>query len=207
MSEWPTNRWLEVATTLVLGTAALASSWSGYQSTLWNGEQARDAIETAVHRSCASRAADLAGTQRTMDVVVFVSWLAAVSGRDDRLKKFYERRARPEFQPALQAWLATQPGVNPDAPPHPFAMPQYRLAADADVARCDSAAARTARNARDANAISDHYMLATVLFALVMFFATTVHDAKSRDVRVVLLAMAVLATIAGFVHLGRLPLG
>ena len=142
-----------------------------------------------------------------LDVVTFVSWLGAVAGGDDRLRKFYEGHLRAEFRPAFDAWVATRPAVNAGAPSLPFVMPEYRLAADAEVARCDIAAVRAAEDARHANAVSDSYMLATVMFALVLFFASTVHDVKSGDVRITLLPIAVLATAVGFVHLARLPPG
>ena len=44
------------------------------------------------------------------------------------LADFYFKRFREEFRPAVDAWVATRPLKNPNAPLTPFAMPQYKLA-------------------------------------------------------------------------------
>jgi hypothetical protein len=61
--------------------------------------------------------------------------------------------------------------------------------------------------ASHANNVSDNYMLATVVFAVVLFFARGVQDARSRDVRIGMLLIAALAVAAGFGHVIRLPHG
>lgn len=191
----------------MLSAAAFATSWSGYQSTLWNGTQARLGLAASAMQACATRAAAAAGEARTIDLVTFVSWLAATAGNDARLARFYERRMRPEFAPAFSAWLATRPVVSQNAPAVPFVMPEYRLAADEEAARCDREAKRAAAESQHANNASDNYMLATVVFAVVLFFAGGVQDARSHDVRLVMMLVAVLAFAAGFAHVIRLPRG
>ena len=37
----------------------------------------------------------------------------------------YERRFSPEYKVAFDAWLATDPFSNPEAPPGPSFMPEY----------------------------------------------------------------------------------
>ena len=54
---------------------------------------------------------------------------------------FYRKRFRPEFRPAFEAWVATRPRTNRDAPLSPFAMPQYKLAATAKADRLEAQAA------------------------------------------------------------------
>jgi hypothetical protein len=50
------------------------------------------------------------------------------SHRDD-LAAFYPQRFRPEFTTAFDAWLATHPLTDPDAPETPLAMSEYQPAA------------------------------------------------------------------------------
>ena len=45
-----------------------------------------------------------------------------------------------EFEPAFDAWIATRPRENPNAPLSPFAMPQYRLAASTQADALESQA-------------------------------------------------------------------
>lgn len=198
---------VEVCATVLVGLGAVATSWSGYQSTLWNGTQAREAMVAGGMRVCATRASTAAGQARTLDVLTFVSWLTARSGGDQRLAAYYERHVRPEFGPAFHAWLAAHRDGDSSAPAVPFGMSQYRVAADAEVARCDSAATLAGNASQYANAASDHYMLATVIFAVVLFFAGGISDARARSIQLTLLCMSVAACIAGLIFISRLPRG
>ena len=57
----------EVLLTVLLVVAAVATSWSSYQATRWNGEQARAAARTTAIRIDAARSASLAQTQTQID--------------------------------------------------------------------------------------------------------------------------------------------
>jgi hypothetical protein len=207
MARLPSRRSVELYSAVILSLAALATSWGGYQSTLWNGTQARQAILANAMRTCATRATNAAGQARTIDVVVFASWLAATAAGEERLATFYEERARPEFASAFHAWLATQPRTNPHAPANPFVMSEYLLASDTEARRCDREASRASAASQHANQVGDNYMLATVIFAVVLFFAGGVSNARSRDLQLVLLVISLLAIAAGFAHILRLPRG
>jgi len=87
-------------------------------------------IETVSTVVAGARASNLAGTQAEIDVATFTQWVDAYSRKEADLADFYRRRFRAEFRPAVDAWIATRPLVNPNAPLTPFAMPEYRLQAD-----------------------------------------------------------------------------
>ena len=199
------SRTLEVGAAILLSVAALATSWSGYQATLWNGIQARKAADASAQRSCASRAFARGGQLRTRDLTMFLQWISAYSGNNEALKRFHERRFRPEFRGAFDAWVASAPARNPEAAASPFDMPQYRVAEDAVVARCDDQAIQASVDSQAANDASDRYMLGTVVFAVVMFFASAVRDAHSADIRRVMFALAFIACVIGVVFVARLP--
>ena len=76
-----------------------------------------------------TRAANVANRQGQVDVALFTQWVDAYAREEDELSAFYRKRFRPEFVPAFDAWVATRPRKNPDAPLSPFAMPEYVLAA------------------------------------------------------------------------------
>ena len=65
---------------------------------------------------------------------------------------FLYKRFRPEFEPALQAWLAEDPGTNPSAPSSPFVMPEYTLRPPRQSAALEKAADASAAQAREATA-------------------------------------------------------
>ena len=123
--------------TLLLVVAALGTSWSSYQATRWNGEQAAAASRTSAVRISAARAQGLSQAQTQVDVATFIAWANANRQGDRDLAAFYVDRFRDEFKPAFEAWRATRPFTNPDAPPTPFAMPEYQLTAQTDAEQLD----------------------------------------------------------------------
>ena len=71
----------------------------------------------------------------------------------------------------MNAWIATKPRTNPRAPLSPFAMPEYKLAAEEKAAKLVVTAEAATEAAKTDNQRSDNYVLAVVLFASSLFFA------------------------------------
>ena len=163
--------WLEIAATVLLALAAVATAWTSYQAARWNGEQAKAAAAVNKTRIEAARASGLANAQTEVDVATFTQWANAYARRESELSDFYFKRFRKEFKPAVNAWLATRPLRNPDAPLTPFAMPQYRLAATAEAERLDRRAEELSAQVRRNIQRSTNYVLGVVLFAVALFFA------------------------------------
>ena len=151
--------------------AAVATAWSSYQATRWNGEQAKTASRVNKTRIEAARASDLANAQQQVDVATFMQWVDAYARGETELVNFYRARFRDEFKPAFNAWVATKPLKTEGAPPTPFVMPQYRLAAKADAERLDQNAEELAAQVRRDIQRASNYVLGVVLFAVALFFA------------------------------------
>ena len=165
------DNWPEIVATLLLALAAVATAWSSYQAARWNGEQAKTASAVNKTRLEAARASALANSQTEVDVATFTQWVDAYARNESFLADFYFRRFRQEFKPAVNAWLASRPLRNPDAPLTPFAMPQYRLAATAEAETLDRKAEALAAQVREDIQRSTNYVLGVVLFAVTLFFA------------------------------------
>ena len=163
--------WVELAAMLLLALAAVATAWSSYQATRWNGEQAKTASRVNKTRFEASRASDLANAQTEVDVATFIQWVDAYAQKEPQLTSFYRTRFREEFKPAFDAWIATRPLKTKGAPPTPFAMSEYKLAAKARAERFDREAERLAAAVRRDIQRASNYVLAVVLFAVALFFA------------------------------------
>jgi hypothetical protein len=177
--------WLEVLSTLLLAFAAVATAWASYQASRWQGQQALAGNRATAARVEANREAAVANRQIQTDVATFIQWVDAYATGEEELQAFYFRRFRPEFKPAVEAWIATRPLKNPKAPLTPFVMPQYDSAAlaraDALEAVGDAEAAISKRNVERAG----RYVLCVVLFAMALFFAgisTRIRNARSRAV-------------------------
>ncbi len=165
------ERRLELLVTILLAIATVATAWSSYQSARWSGLQAINFSKANANRVESTRQSDIAGQLREVDVATFIAWIDAYAGGDKQLDAFYFKRFRPEFKPAVNAWIATKPRTNPRAPLSPFAMPQYKLAAEAKAAKLVVTAEAATEEAKNDNQRSDNYVLAVVLFASSLFFA------------------------------------
>ena len=162
---------VEVGATVLLALAAVVTAWCSYQATRWNGEQAKSAASASATRFQAVRAADLANTQTEVDVAAFTGWVDAYAQEQTELADFYRARFRPEFAPAVEAWIATRPLVNEDAPLTPFRMPQYKLAAREEAEQLDKHAEVLAAQVRQDLQRASNYVLGVVLCAVALFFA------------------------------------
>jgi hypothetical protein len=196
---------LEIAAALLLALAAVATAWSSYQATRWNGEQAKKASMVNKTRLDASRAADLASSQTQVDVATFIAWADAFARDDTELADFYRDRFRPEFVPAFDAWVATRPRQTEGAPPTPFAMPEYQLAAAAEADRLDAEAEVLAADVRDYIQRSSNYVLGVVLCAVALFFAGISAKLKTPRVRQVILGLGWVVFIGAVVWIATSP--
>lgn len=182
----------ELLATVLLAIAAVATAWSSYQSARWSGVQANEYSHAGGARIESTKAATEAGQQSEVDVLTFTQWIDAYAAADTRLAKFYFRRFRPEFKPAMRAWVATRPLLNASAPPTPFAMPQYRLASKAKAQALQQKAEVASASAQQANQRSDNYVLAVVLFAAALFFAGISTKLRASRQRLAVLGLGYL---------------
>jgi hypothetical protein len=197
--------WQELLVTVMLVVAALATSWSSYQATRWNGEQAAAAGRTNGIRIDAARADGLARSQTQVDVATFIAWADADQRGETKVADFYQARFRDEFRTAFDAWLATEPLTNTDAPPTPFAMDEYQVASKAEAAKLDAAAEASAAEVRIDIQRSSNYVLTVVLYAVVLFFAGVSTRFQNRRLRWVLSIAGCVVLLAALGWVATFP--
>ena len=196
---------LELAATLLLALAAIATAWSTYQSSVWRGKQSEAQSASIAARVESTRQAAVANRHAQVDVALFTQWIDAYAQNEGELASFYRRRFRQEFEPAFNAWIAARPRENPKAPLSPFAMPQYRLAASTQADALESQAGEFSKQvARNVNR-ADSYMLAVVLYAIALFFAALSTRLKARDLRIALLAFGYVLFVSATLWLATQP--
>jgi hypothetical protein len=199
------DRWLELAATLLLALAAIATAWSTYQSSVWRGKQAKAQSASIAARVESTRQAAVANRQAQIDVALFTQWVDAYAQDEGELASFYRKRFRDEFVPAFDAWVAAKPRQNPDAPLTPFAMPQYKLAASARAEALEAEAGGHSALVATYIERADSYMLAVVLFAIALFFAAISTRLSSSGPRVALLGMGYALFVGTAVWLATQP--
>jgi hypothetical protein len=196
----------EVVATVLLALAAVATAWSSYQAARWNGEQTKTASQVNSVRIEAARAQGLAEAQTEVDVATFIAWVDANATADPELADFFEDRFREEFTPAFEAWLATDPLNDPDAPPTPFAMDEYQLEAEAQARELDAEEHALAAVVRRNILRSTNYVLGVVMFAVVLFFAGMSTKLTGHGPRVAMLAIGTVVLVGAAIRIATFPI-
>ena len=199
------ERRLELVSTVLLALATVATAWAAYQSRQWTGQQTRGTALATANRIAVNRVSAVANRQAEIDVATFIQWVNAHEHHDSELADFYRARFRDEFKPAFNAWVATKPLQTAGAPPTPFALPEYRLAAEAEAARldrnADALSAQVHRNIQRAS----NYVLGVVLFAVALFFAGMSTKLKAPVLRKTMLVVGYVIFLAAAVWIATSP--
>src|SRR5262245_28282455 len=194
----------EIVEVVILAVVAVATAWSGYQAARWDGRQAFLYGESSRIRIEASEAATLGGQQRLQDVSTFNTWIVAHAQGQRRIADLYVERFSPEYKVAFDAWLATDPLNNPDAPPGPSFMPEYHNAQSEKATELNDEATRAFDEGTEARESADRYVRQTVLFATVLFMVAVSQRFTYRAVR--LTATGLAAALMVFALLGVITL-
>ena len=203
------DRWeplAEVIATLVLALATVVTAWSGYQAARWGGEQSSSYSQAGALRTESVRASNQAGQLIQIDIGLFTNWVNAFAAGDQQLTGFYENRFRDEFKPAFEAWIATEPVANPDAPSTPFEMPEYRVSAAEESSILEEQAAESFAKGEAANEIGDNYILNTVFLASVLFLGGIASRFKAMSARWVILLFSLGILVFGLYNIITYPI-
>jgi hypothetical protein len=196
---------LEIVEAVLLATVTIALAWSGYQTGKWDGRQSQLYSLSSRYRLQADSSATLSGQQRLYDTSTFGFWLQQRASGDEADAKLFERRFRPEYRPAFEAWLRTDPFHNPNAPPGPIFMPQYRNAAAERAANRRRLASAAFEGGTAAREKGDKYLRNTVLLATVLFLTALAQKFKVEQVRIGLLIVCGIVLVIGLVFIGTYP--
>jgi hypothetical protein len=194
----------EILEVVILAVVAVATAWSGYQAARWDGRQAFLYGESSRIRVDASEAATLGGQQRVQDVTTFNTWIVARVQGQDQIADLYVERFSPAYRTAFNAWVATMPFSNPDAPPGPSFMPEYHNPQTERAAELNDRASGTFDEGTEARETADRYVRQTVLFATVLFMIAVSQRFTYRAVR--LTATGLAAALMLFALLGVITL-
>jgi hypothetical protein len=195
----------ELLSVVVMSMTAILTAWSGFQSARWSAEQANNYGSAADAQTESVRTSNEARQATSIDLAVFIAWLEATTdGEEDTAQSIYD--GMPErLRVATDAWLAEDPFENPDAPTSPFVMESYVVPA----AEVSEELAQTAEQhtiaAREATELASDYVLTTVLFATVLFFASISSKLNGDANKWVMLSLSAIGLIVGVVVLLSLP--
>jgi hypothetical protein len=200
------NRWMEVTCAALLAVATTASAWCAYQSNLWGGVQTfRLADSDRAEREVAELKL-MAVQNRAFDAEMVIHFISAKMHGDEKLATFLSERFRAEAKVAVDAWMATDPFNNPNAPKRPFEMKEYVQHELAEIKKYNEIGATMQAAAQAANEHSDRYVLLTVLFASVLFFGGIRGTFQSSLLRLISFTMAFVLFCLTLVVMGAMPI-
>jgi hypothetical protein len=199
------DRWIAIVEALMLSVVALLAAWSGYAAAKWGTESSLSLARASGARNQANLDQVQATQIRTLDSVYFNAAETAYSSGNARLFALAVRRLRPGYKPAFEAWLATHPLKNPNAPPDPSYMPQYVIPQDTQARTFDARATAYFNQGESAAATADKYVRLTVLLAAVLFLVGIGSRFPVRPARYGLVGIAGVVLVISLVQLAGLP--
>jgi hypothetical protein len=200
-----TQRWVGIGEAVLLSIVALLAAWSGYSAAKWSTESSLSLAKASSTRSKANTAQIEATQIRTLDSVSFNAVLSAYISHDAKLFALTLRRLRPGYRPAVYAWLALHPLTNPNAPPGPSYMPQYKIPQEAQGVALSAASDAHLSRGESAAATADKYVRLTVLLAAVLFLVGIGSRFPVLPARYGLLGVAAALLVVSVVDLLSLP--
>ena len=195
IQEWEEHRFdqlVEFMAAVILSLATMGTAWCGYQAARWNGEKSSYSSAASSANLHAAQLANRAIVADTRNVDIFIQWSVAEFNDNQEFADYLFARFPEELALATEAWLALEPMQNPNAPLSPFDMAEYQLvdlqASEELLIQVEVDRAKSS----DASQIADRYILLTVLFASVLFFAGISGKFKSQLVDLGMLGLAIL---------------
>jgi hypothetical protein len=199
------DRIISIIEALLLSIVALLAAWSGYSAAKWGTESSLSLAKASGYRSRAS-ADEIEATQiRTLDSVSFNAVEGAYVAHDVKLFELAVKRLRPGYRPAFEAWLATHPLKNPNAPADPSDMPQYVIPQQAQAQLLTARSNANFTRGESAAGTADKYVRLTVLLAAVLFLVGIGSRFPLRVARYGLTGLAGALLVISVVQLLGLP--
>lgn len=195
---------VELSSWILLAAATVASAWCAYQASLWNGEQMRAMSRAGVAQFASAREMSNVNREVMIDVGTYLDYVGADLRGEGPLAAFLRTHARPDFQPALEAWIAKKRTNRADLPT-PFMLPEYRLPELERMAQLDDQSQADIAESNGANKNSDGYVLHTVLFALSLFFLGGTSQLRRSGPRRAMLVLGSVVLVLTVISMSRLP--
>jgi hypothetical protein len=199
------NRTISIIEATLLAVVAVLAAWSGYAAAKWSTQSSLDLAKANTARAEANAANLDALNTLNFDVTAFNAWFTAYVAKDASAMAVAAKRFTPNFRIAFEAWLATNPATNPNAPPGPTYMPQYKQPAKAQATLLNARATAYYNSGAKAGGNSDGYILTTVYLATVLFLAGIGSHFNYRAIRYGLAGVGTAILIVAIVRLATSP--
>ncbi len=190
----------------LLSLATIGTAWCSFEAAAW-GSLAQRTMNLSAAASRRAAADELQSYQLTLlDVLLFSEHINARASSNETLANFYATRFRAEAKTAFDAWMATKPFENSNAPPHPFVTNLYQPRLLADARQEEEEGQRLWRQAGEAGRTSRSYVFVTVLLASVLFCGGTAAKFETPWIRRSVLVLGLAAFVFSAIRLLSQPI-
>jgi hypothetical protein len=174
---------VEILEAILLAVVAIATALSGYQAALFDGESAKEYATSSRLRVEATNAQLTGNQQLAYNAGNVTAWIQAMVAGDAKLADILAGRFTPDFQPAFDAWVKTDPLTNPDAPAGPSQMPEYEDPLTEQATDLNNEAAHAFDLGVETRQTGEKYVRVTVILAAALFLIAIGQRFKVRGVR------------------------
>jgi hypothetical protein len=199
------DRTITIIEAVLLAIVAFVAAYSGYASAKWSTESRLDLAHASAARTEASNANLNALTTRNFDSSTFEAWFAAYVAKNEPAMTVAERRFRPEFRVAFDAWQRTDPEHNPNAPRGPTYMPEYKQPEQVRANALNAEADHLYVEGATAGTHADDYVRVTVYLATVLFLVAISGHFPIRGARIALVVVGTIVLVLALTTLSTLP--
>jgi hypothetical protein len=202
----PKTALLEAAGLLLLSLGTVGTAWCSFQAASWGAAAGGEANKATAASRRAAVAQLQASQMQLVDVLLFSQHINARASSNETLARFYSDRFRGEAKAAFEAWLATKPFENADAPPHPFVTNLYHPRFMEDVQAAETESQQFSERAGEAGRVSRNYILITVLLACALFCGGTAAKFEYVKIRRAVLVLGLVLFVFAAQRLVLLPI-
>ena len=190
------DRVLSIVEAILLAVVAVLAAYTGFASAKWSTESSVKLATASAARTEANRADLQAMNLRNFDASTFNAWFSAYLANNPSAEQVAERRFRPEFKVAFDAWMATNPFTNASSPPGPTYMKEYKQPNLALAASLDAKAAHNYKLGVEAGSNSDEYVRDTIYLATILFLVGISGHFRFFRIRVGLVSLGAVMLVA-----------
>ena len=196
---------MQICEAVLLALVTITAAWAGYSAAKWGTASRVDIAQSSTLRNLATRDDLTAISLRNFDASTFNAWFIAFTLNSPQKEAIAVRRFRPQFRAAFDAWLATDPLHNPNAPPGPTYMPQYKLPQQSQANALDNQADAKFNAGNAAALTGDNYVRITVFLAAVLFLVGIGSSFKLYTIRYALVTFGSALLIVSIVLILQQP--
>jgi hypothetical protein len=200
------HNWIEIAAAALLALATIMSAFSAYAASQWSSSESEQYNKANAALVESIGLSDKANAELAVDIEMLSNYVNALMQGNTALAQLYVTDAFSDsLKTAFAAWTQAKANNQPDLPSSPFGMPEYKNKHQEESEALKRKSSAYAEKAKDNAKHSNNYILFTVAFASVLFFAGISTKFNGKGVKVAMLSMGMAVFVVAAVLVATQP--